>query len=336
MSTLSAKTANGAPAPHRLVFVIYPEIALLDLAGPLQVFAGTWWPGTKTRVYDISIVSAEGGRIQSDSLVSIDSDPIHSLAKTRIDTLIIVGGDGVYTAAEDRGLVESIARFAARSDRVCSICSGAYLLAAAGLLAGRRAVTHWQDAEILERDFPEVRLELDPIFIKDGNIWTSAGVTAGTDMALALVAEDWGREAALERARALVTYMVRPGGQSQFSPVLERQSLDHSGKFEELHGWIAENLKRDLSVEALASHQNMSLRNFYRQYQATMGITPARAVEAIRTEAARDMLETTDASIKTIASKCGYGTESRMRRAFSRVLGVSPSAYRERFKPSET
>lgn len=318
--------------PARLVFVIYPQIALLDLAGPLQVFA---WARREDGAlgYAVSIVSDQGGRVPSDTLVSIDADPIESWLDRSIDTLVVVGGDGVYKAAEDDAFVAKIGRLAARARRICSVCSAAYLLAAAGLLDGRRAVTHWQDAEMLKRDFPDVLLETDPIFIKDERIWTSAGVTSGTDMALAIVADDLGHDAALERAQALVTYMVRPGGQSQFSPALERQRLDRRGRFDGLHHWISENLKTDLRVERLAERQNMSLRSFHRAYLSTMGVTPARAVEKIRVEAARDLLETTDASVKSIAVKCGYGGDVQMRRAFSRVLGVSPSAYRERFRP---
>ncbi|MEM9100323.1 MAG: helix-turn-helix domain-containing protein [Pseudomonadota bacterium] len=332
MTAFSAKSDVMTGTTHHMVFVIYPKIALLDLAGPLQVFAWARHSETGARAYQIQIVSWEGGRVESDSLVSIDTDPMGDQLRDRIDTLVVIGGDGVYRAAENPALVARIAELADTSDRVCSVCSGAYLLAAAGLLDDRRAVTHWQDAEILQRDFPKIRLELDPIFIKDGKIWTSAGVTSGTDMALAIVAEDLGQEAALERAQALVTYMVRPGGQSQFSPALQRQTLDRSGKFQGLHQWIADNLQSDLRVERLAEHQNMSLRSFHRVYQSKMGVTPARGVERIRVEAARDLLETTAISLKAIATRCGYGSEDRMRRAFTRTLGISPSDYRARFQ----
>ncbi|MEO1456038.1 MAG: GlxA family transcriptional regulator [Pseudomonadota bacterium] len=319
------------PLPAKLVFVIYPEISLLDLAGPLQVFAwarcAMGQPG-----YEIAIVSRDGARVPSDTLISIDTDPIADWLDRPIHTLVVVGGDGVYSATEDEGFVAAIARMAAKSQRVCSVCSAAYFLAAAGLLSGRRAVTHWQDAEILQRDYPDVLLEADPIFIKDGHIWTSAGVTSGTDMALAIVAEDLGHGAALERAQALVTYMVRPGGQSQFSPALERQRRDRNCRFARLHCWISENLAEDLRVERLAEHENMSQRSFHRLYLSTMGITPAKAIETLRMEAARDMLETTDASIKTIANRCGFGSEGRLRRSMTRLLGISPSTYRERFQ----
>ncbi|MEM6680319.1 MAG: helix-turn-helix domain-containing protein [Pseudomonadota bacterium] len=317
--------------PHRLVFVIYPEIALLDLAGPLQVFAWARRPDG-TLGYEVAIVSDDGSRVPSDTLIAIDTDPIDDWLDRPIDTLVVIGGDGVYAAAKNAAFVARVARLAGQSRRICSVCSAAYMLAAAGLLEGRRAVTHWQDTEILMRDFPGVLVETDPIFIKDGPIWTSAGVTSGTDMALAIVAEDLGHGAALDRAQALVTYMVRPGGQSQFSPALERQRRDRTGRFERLHRWIAENLSADLRVDQLAAQENMSLRSFHRLYLSTMGETPARAVEKIRTHAAQEMLETTSVSIKAIALRCGYGSEAQMRRAFNRVLGISPSDYRERFQ----
>ncbi|MEL6236091.1 MAG: helix-turn-helix domain-containing protein [Pseudomonadota bacterium] len=312
--------------------MIYPQIALLDLAGPLQVFAWARRNGVGALCYDVAILSKSGGRVPTDTLVSVDCAPIGAALGARVDTLVIVGGDGVYSASEDRDFVAQIGKIAAAATRVCAICSGAILLAATGLLDGRRAVTHWQDADALMQRFPKVRLERDPIFVTDGHVWTSAGVTAGTDMALAIVAEDFGQEAALERARALVTYMVRPGGQSQFSPVLDRQNADRSGRFDRLHAWIGENLARDLRVDELAARENMSLRSFHRLYQTIMGVTPARAVETMRVERAREMLETTDLGVKTIAARCGFAGEPRMRRAFLRLLGLSPTAYRARFQ----
>lgn len=336
MNSFSANLQNRPSAGERparqIVFVVYPEIALLDLAGPLQVFVWARTKDTGALGYRASIVSSEGGRIPTDTLLSVETDPIDDWAGRHIDTLLVVGGDGVYEAAENTGLVTKIADLAARADRVASVCSGAFLLASAGVLRGRRAATHWEDADRLQASFPDTCVDIEPIYVKDDHVWTSAGVTAGTDMALAIVAEDLGQEVALDRAKALVTYMVRPGGQSQFSPALERQRLDQSNRFERLHNWIGENLARDLRVEELAERENMSLRSFHRQYQATMGLTPAKAVEKMRTEAARDMLESTRLSMKTIAVRCGFKDEARMRCAFVRSLGVSPSTYRRRFQ----
>ena len=332
MTSFSAKRRNARQTPLPVVFVVYPDIVLLDLAGPLEVFSWSKVGGAGALAYRTAIVSLTGGRVPTDTIVSIDSDPMDAWLGKDIHTLVIVGGDGAYETMHHTPFVQRVAALAAQSERVCSVCSGALILAAAGLLDGRRATTHWEDCDRLEKGFPKVRVEPDPIFVKDGHIWTSAGVTAGTDLALAMVAEDLGQEAALERAQKLVTYMVRPGGQSQFSPALERQKLDRSARFAGLHRWIGDNLRRDLRVEDLAEREHMSLRSFHRLYVSTMGMTPAKAVETMRLEAARDLLETTGIGIKTVAVRCGFGDEERMRRAFLRMVGVPPSDYRQRFR----
>ncbi len=316
----------------QVAFVIYPDIMLLDLAGPLEVFSWARHRGEGALAYEIAITSLQGGRIPTDTVVSIDSEPIENWVGRQIHTLVVVGGDGAYASMHQTQLIDQVAALADRSERVCSVCSGALILAAAGILDGRRATTHWEDCALLADQFPEVCVESDPIYVKDGHVWTSAGVTAGTDMALAIIAEDLGQEAALERAQMLVTYMVRPGGQSQFSPALERQKTDRSAKFEDLHRWVADNLTADLRVEQLAQRENMSTRSFHRRYASTMGVTPAKAVERIRIEAARELLETSSMAIKSVAGRCGFGDEDRMRHSFLRSVGVSPSAYRERFR----
>ncbi|MEM7171563.1 MAG: helix-turn-helix domain-containing protein [Pseudomonadota bacterium] len=336
LTSQSNSSSGSAPAPLQVVFIIYPDIVLLDLAGPLQVFAGARHEGGGGPLaYQTAIASVAGGRIQTDTVVSIDTEPMQSWLKRDIHTLVVVGGNGANAVMEDRKFTHDIARLAARAQRICSVCSGALILAAAGLLDGRRAATHWQDCSDLAQGFPKVRVEPDPIYIKDGPIWTSAGVSAGTDMALAMVAEDLGPEAALDLAQGLVTYMVRPGGQSQFSPALKRQKLDRSGRFQALHDWIGENLGHDLRTVRLAEVAMMSSRSFHRLYRTTMGMTPAKAVEAIRMEAARNLLETTDKRVKTVARQCGFKDEERMRRAFMRRLNVTPSDYRQRFRMSE-
>ncbi len=326
---------DASRSPLTVVFVIYPDISLLDLAGPLQTITWAKEHGTDRLGYQTSIVSLAGGQVPSDTLIAVDTQPMAAWHGTHIDTLIVVGGDGVYAAIKDRAFLNAVSELAANSGRVCSVCSGALVLAALGVLDGRRAVTHWEDADKLAAMFPDVLLEEDPIYIRDDHIWTSAGVTAGTDMALAIVAQDLGREAALARAQALVTYMVRPGGQSQFSRILERQTLETSARFERLHRWIEANLRQDLRVEELAGFENMSVRSFYRLYTDTVGRTPAKAVEMIRMDAAREMLETTGTGIKSVALRCGFGDEERMRRAFVRHLGVAPSDYRKRFRLAE-
>lgn len=332
MTSISAKLPDNSPEPRLVLFVVYPDIVLLDLVGPLQVFSHVLDSDTDANGYQCVVASRDGGMICTNTVVDIPTEALSAYTDRNVHTLVIIGGDGAIPAMRDGVLLDIIKAIAAGAVRVCSVCSGALVLAATGLLDGRRAVTHWEDCRMLADEFPSVRVEVDPIFIKDGQVWTSAGITAGTDMALAIVAEDLGRPAALRIARSMVTQMVRSGGQSQFSPILSRQFSDAKGRFEDLHRWITDNIRQDLRVEALAEHMGMSPRNFARLYSAEMGLTPAKAVEAIRTEAAQTLLETTDLGIKQIAGKCGFHDEERMRRTFERLLNVSPSQYRQNFK----
>lgn len=317
-----------------MVFVVYPDIVLLDLVGPLQVFSHALDPQTGANGYECAVISVDGGMVETNTVVSIPTEPSSRYLDRQIHTLVVVGGDGANNAMRDKALLDKITTFASNAQRVCSVCSGALVLAATGILDGRRAVTHWDDCKTLQESFPKVQVEVDPIYIKDGRVWTSAGITAGMDMALAIVSEDLGRSAALQIARSMVTHMARSGGQSQFSPVLGRQALDATGRFEDLHQWIADNLQLKHRIDALAERMNMSVRNFSRLYARQMGLTPARAVEAIRTEAARNLLETTDLGMKQVATRCGFNDEERMRCAFMRLLGVSPSSYRQGFRTS--
>jgi transcriptional regulator GlxA family with amidase domain len=227
-------------------------------------------------------------------------------------------------------LVAHIRRWSGRARRTCSVCTGAFLLAAAGLLDGRRAATHWAACRELQKRYPAVRVEPDPIFVQDGAIWTSAGVTAGIDLTLALIEADLGHAVAMRVARRLVVFLKRPGGQSQFSAPLSAQ-VAADDALGALHGWMAENLDTDLRVERLAARAGMSPRTFARIYTATLGTTPAKTVERLRVEAARRALENDGAPVKLIAHRCGFGDEERMRRAFVRRLGISPSDYRARF-----
>ncbi|WP_305984697.1 GlxA family transcriptional regulator [Roseibium sp. MMSF_3544] len=332
MTSISANFLDADCDARRVLFVVYPNIVLLDLVGPLQVFSHAPDLERGKVGYSCAVTSVAGDLVETNTVVAIPSEPIDRFLNLDIHTLVIVGGDGALSAMFDEALLKNIRHLASRAQRVGSVCSGALVLAAAGLLDGRRAVTHWEDCDMLQNEFPAVCVEMDPIFIKDGDVWTSAGITAGIDMALAIVTEDLGRQSALEVARSMVTHMARSGGQSQFSPVLGRQLRDATGRFEQLHQWVAENLKADLRVEALADRANMSPRNFARQYSAQMGLTPAKAVEAIRLEVARDLLETSGRSIKQVAVQCGFNDEERMRRAFVRVLGVAPSDYRRSFR----
>jgi transcriptional regulator GlxA family with amidase domain len=315
------------PARRPVELLAFPGVNLLDLAGPLQVLAAADEQAGGS-AYDLRVVAA-ASPVPSSAGPGIEA---HRLPRpgAPIDTLIVVGGRGVHEAAADARLVRWVAARARRCRRVASVCSGAFLLGAAGLLDGRRAVTHWQEVEALARRFPRARVEGDPIFVRDGPVWSSAGVTAGIDLALALVAEDLGHAAAMAVARDLVVFLKRPGGQAQFSAALALQSRSGGG-FEALHGWIADHPAADLSVAALAARAGMSERSFARHYRATTGETPARAVEALRVEAARRLLEAGRAPIKRIAAQAGFGSEETMRRSFLRRVGVTPQDYRERF-----
>ncbi|WP_300033979.1 GlxA family transcriptional regulator [uncultured Roseobacter sp.] len=334
MTAKTAKVRLQHMNPKLVVFVVYPDIVLLDLVGPLQVFSHAPDPKTQENGYKCVVVSVNGGSTETNTVVSIPSQPVSEIAGHHIHTLIVVGGDGAIPGMRNERLVDTIRTLAARSVRVCSVCSGALVLAATGLLDGRRAVTHWDDCRMLAEEFPRVRVEPDPIYIKDGDVWTSAGITAGIDMALAIVSEDLGRHSAMAVARSMVAQMVRSGGQSQFSPALGRQAIDGAGRFEALHAWIQENLDAPLPVETLADRAGMSARNFSRIYSKTMGITPAKAVEAMRIEKAQDLLAASSMSIKQIATECGFNGEDRMRRAFVRAMNLSPSEYRQNFQIS--
>jgi len=332
MTPKTAKPRNAKRQKRLVVFVVYPDIVLLDLVGPLQVFSHALDGKTQDNGYDCAVVSVRGELTLTNTVVSIPTLPMSEVAERDIHTLVVVGGDGAIPGMRDSGLVTAVQDLAQNATRICSVCSGALILGAAGLLDGRRAVTHWDDCKMLAEEFPKVKVELDPIFIKDGDTWTSAGITAGIDMALAIVSEDLGRASALAIARSMVAQMVRSGGQSQYSPTLGRQVKDRAGRFEGLHAWVADNIASTLTMEVLADQVGMSARNFARAYTNSMGKTPAKAVEAIRIETAQDLLESTPKSLKEIAVACGFKDEDRMRRAFVRTLNVSPSEYRRNFQ----
>ncbi|MDN7965432.1 GlxA family transcriptional regulator [Burkholderia multivorans] len=318
-------------SPRPILILAFPRAQLLDVSGPLQVFASVnelALERGRPAPYVPRIVAADAGPVETSSGVAVVADSLRSAARG-IDTLIVAGGKGVHAASRDARLVRWVRRQADRARRVASVCTGAFLLAEAGLLDGRRAVTHWTRCDELAARYPNVRVEADPIFIREGALWTSAGVTAGIDLALAFVEEDLGRAVALDVARELVVFLKRPGGQAQFSAMLSMQRTDD--RFGELHAWIAEHLSADLSVPALAERARMSERSFVRHYRASTGRTPARAVEQIRVEAAQRLLGETGWPVKRIAARCGFGSEETLRRSFVRVLGVSPQEYRERF-----
>ena len=323
------KSPHFTPDRRRIEILAFDDVQLLDVAGPLQVFASANEVAQdegRARPYELVVV-AERPSVTASAGLGL---AVHGLSKSKapLDTLIVAGGFGVDAACENAALIRWIEARAAAARRVASVCSGAFLLAAAGLLDNRRAVTHWQRCAEFARRFPRVRLDPDPIFIRDGKIWTSAGITAGIDLALALVEEDLDRRIALAVARQLVVFLKRPGGQSQFSATLALQHGD--ARFERLHAWVSDNLRRDLSVASLAEAASMSERSFVRHYRRATGMTPARAIERIRVEAARQVLDQ-GLPVKRVAARCGFGSEETMRRSFMRVLGATPRGYRERF-----
>jgi transcriptional regulator GlxA family with amidase domain len=329
---MSPKNPRIPPTSPRPIEVLtFPEVQLLDVAGPIQVFtaANELTPKVGTRApYAIRVVAPKGAQVRATSGLTFATAPLPDAAEL-LDTLIVAGGQGVMSAADDPRLLDWLRARAGRARRIASVCTGAFLLAAAGLLDRRRAVTHWEYCDLLGRRYPAVKVESDPIFVKDGDVWSSAGVTAGIDLSLALVEEDLGRGLALGVARNLVVFLKRPGGQAQFSAALSLQSADD--RFADLHSWLAEHLADHLSLSRLAAQAGMSERSFLRRYREATGMTPARAVERLRIEAARQLLVETRLPAKRIAARCGFGSEETMRRSFARLQGVSPQDYRQRF-----
>ena len=326
--------------PRQIAIVAYPGVQSLDVTGPLEVFAGAreliaaearHEGGSRhERGYEISILSRDGAPLRTSSGLTIIPHGSLSEAPPEIDTLIVAGGNGSTEAANDSELIEWIAQGATTARRTVSVCTGAFLLARAGLLDGRRATTHWAAAAELARLYPAVQVDPEPIFVRDGPVWTSAGVTAGMDLALALVEEDLDRDTALTIARHLVLFLRRPGNQSQFSATLAAQQPTRE-PLREAQRHVVENVAGELSVEALAARAHMSPRHFARAFRAETGVTPARYVEQVRLEAARRLLEETSEPIAAVAVRCGFGTPETMRRVFLRAFDVGPAEYRRRF-----
>jgi transcriptional regulator GlxA family with amidase domain len=316
-----------------VVFVAFEDCQILDLTGPLEVFSmASRVEGGPTPAYRIEVATLSGDPFRASCGLEVRPDCALSRVLGPIDTLIVIGGLGTRTAFGSSALVGWIGRVARRSRRVVSVCSGTYLLAAAGLLDGKRATTHWAECARLAQLFPAVTVESDPIFVHDGSVWTSAGVTAGMDLALRLVEDDLGAETARAVARELVMFVQRPGGQAQFSTQLAAQRPSGSA-LQELESWLPDHLGEDLSVPALADRCAMSPRHFARAFRAELGMTPGAYVGALRVEAARRLLETTGRGIGDIAVACGFGTIETLHRCFKKALGVTPGHYRDRFSP---
>jgi transcriptional regulator GlxA family with amidase domain len=329
--------------PRLVVFVAFDGMRVLDLTGPLDAFAFTndlREPGEHP-FYRLQIVSEHGGPLRTSSGLMLSTESLSNLDDADIDTLIVPGGAGAFRSGSSpaaveawfethRRLVDWIAQRAPHARRVCSVCTGAFLLAEARQFAGRRVATHWAAAELLADCFPDIRVVPDRIFVQDGATWSSGGVTAGIDLALALIEDDFGSDVALKTARVMVVFVKRPGGQSQFSVPLAAQ-FSNRGDFAALHAWIWEHLADDLHMEQLAAEAGMSRRTFMRNYTAATGRTPGKTIEAMRLSAARAALEGTKKSLKQVARETGFGDEERMRRVFQRQLGVNPADYRARF-----
>jgi len=332
---------------RRIVMAAYPGAEMLDVVGPLEVFsvasrilahrgpraAGDSTAGATSAVpaYRVEIAAETPGPLRMESGLEVLAARSLRGLRVGIDTLLVPGGAGVDVAMRRPRYVSWLERTAPTVRRVASVCTGARLLGAANLLHGRRATTHWRFCDVLARENPDVRIEPDAIFVRDGNVWTSAGVTAGMDLALALVEEDHGRHLALAAARMLVIFLKRPGGQSQFSAQLAAQMAERE-PLRDLQAWIVEHPDEDLRIEVLARRAAMSPRNFARAFTREVGMTPARFVEQARLGAARRRLEDTGSGVDEIAATSGFGTAETMRRAFLRGLAINPSAYRARFR----
>lgn len=313
-----------------VLVVLFDAVQSLDVTGPTEVFAGA--EACRAGSYRVRTASLDGAPVRTSSGLTLVPDGTLAEAPAP-HTLLVPGGRG--TRRPDPRLTDWLRAHGPRADRLVSVCTGALLLARAGLLDGRRATTHWAYCDKLARDHPAVRVDPDPIYVRDGRVSTSAGVTSGIDLALALVEEDLGREAALTVARHLVVFLRRPGNQAQFSAQLAAQTARRD-PLREVQQWITEHPGEDLCVETLAARARLSPRHFARAFRSETGVTPGRYVDRVRLEHARRLLEDTPDGVAEISRACGYGTPEAMRRAFLRALGAAPAEYRRRFRPAPT
>ncbi len=335
MLTTMRSPRSPGERTRTIAVLAFPGVQVLDVVGPLEVFgrAARWLVDEgrrRTPAYRAMVLGTRRGQLATSSGFAIVAERAMRAAPAAIDTLLVAGGQGVRTLLDDREIHAWLRDARRRVRRFGSVCTGALLLARAGILDGHRATTHWRSCAQLAAEHPRVRVEPDRIFVEDGGIYTSAGVTAGMDLALALLEEDHGREVALAVARELVLFVRRPGGQSQFSAQLQAQFAERNA-LRELQAFALEHPESDLSVPSLARRAAMSPRHFARLFAAEVGQTPARWVEAVRVEAARRRMEDGAAGVDAVATACGFGTREALRRAFQRRLGVAPGEYRRRF-----
>lgn len=313
-------------------FLVYSDFNMLDLAGPLEVFRAANYFSSSSAPYSLSLIA------QTDKAFIMPGSFISTLVLDSTTpsphTLVIPGGLGVYDFCKNPLFDSVFLRYIDEAERILSVCTGAFVLAAAGKIKGKRVTTHWGDYGRLAESCPDAIVERGPIFVKDGNIWSSAGITAGIDLALSIVENDLGHSMALKIAKHLVVFLKRSGGQNQFSSALEFQTK--SCEFSDLHAWVNENLSRELTVPVLASYMNMSERTLMRRYKVTMGQTPTKMVEMLRLEAVRRLLVKSNKPLKEVAMITGLGDESNLIRIFVRVFGVTPSQYKASFQPSFT
>jgi transcriptional regulator GlxA family with amidase domain len=326
--------SGAVTEPRRIAIALFDDLQTLDATGPAEVFstASRLCRERGRRPYELRLASLDGGPVTTSSGIQLGAAcSFGQLLSEPLDTLLVPGGYGIHTAVLDARFLAGVGLLARRARRVASVCTGTFALGALGLLDGRRATTHWSRCTELAERFPAVDVVPDAIYVRDGTLWSSAGVTAGMDLALALVEDDLDAEVAREVARWLVLFLRRPGGQSQFSTQLragpaERQVL------RELQAFAAEHPEADLSLDALARRAHLSARHLSRLCRRELGQAPGAYVEAVRIEAARRLLETTRLGVDAVASRCGLGSAETLRRAFLRTVGVTPSSYRARFQ----
>ena len=311
---------------RQILIVAFEDVELLDVAGPASAFANAG-----AAHYAVSLAAPRRGPVRSSAGVVLQADRALARAPRAVDTLIVAGGEGTRSVLGDAAFLAALRRVAARARRVASVCSGAFLLAAAGLLDGRRAATHWRYAGLLARRFPAVRVEPDAIFVRDGNTWSSAGVTAGIDLALALVEDDLGRDAALAVARELVVFLKRPGGQSQFSVPLSTPASERP-LIERLRQQVLERPQQAWSVAAMAERAHVSERHLRRLFRRELALGPREFLTRVRLEHAQRLLSESQLGLAEVARRCGYATAEAFGRRFEHAFGVSPGAWRQRFR----